>query len=93
MQKIIKVLRAVSEKIALPTNQLLPTTPILQDLADAGPTKFCGSNLDLSVSYLLRLWKEKLKKILEATRNCGKLPDIDTVKFPKIVLGRKSVIY
>ena len=29
MQKIRKVLRAVSEKIALPTNQLLPTTPIL----------------------------------------------------------------
>ena len=37
MQKIRKILRAVSEKTALPTNQL-PTTPILQDLADAGPT-------------------------------------------------------
>ena len=36
MQKIRKILRAVSEKTALPTNQL-PTTPILQDLADAGP--------------------------------------------------------
>ena len=43
MQKIRKILRAVSEKTALPTNQptnqLLPTTPILQDrdfLADAG---------------------------------------------------------
>ena len=39
MQKIRKILRAVSEKTALPTNQptnqLLPTTPILQDLADA----------------------------------------------------------
>ena len=43
MQKIRKILRAVSEKTALPTNQptnqLLPTTPILQDLADAGPKK------------------------------------------------------
>ena len=41
MQKIRKVLRALSEKTALPTNQpdneLLPTTPILLDLADAGP--------------------------------------------------------
>ena len=40
MQKIRKNLRAVSEKTALPTNQqtnqLLPTTPILQDLADTG---------------------------------------------------------
>ena len=41
MQKIRKILRAISEKTALPTyqptNQPLPTTPILQDLADAGP--------------------------------------------------------
>ena len=37
MQKIRKILRAVSEKTALPTNQLLPKTPILKDLADAGP--------------------------------------------------------
>ena len=41
MQKIRKILRAVSEKTVLPTNQptnqLLPTTPILQDLADGGP--------------------------------------------------------
>ena len=37
MQKIRKILRAVSEKTALPTNQL-PTTPILYDLAHAGPT-------------------------------------------------------
>ena len=37
MQKIKKILRAISEKTALPTNQLLPTTAILQDLADAGP--------------------------------------------------------
>ena len=40
MQKIRKILRAVSEKTVLPinqlTNQLLPTTPILWDLADAG---------------------------------------------------------
>ena len=35
-----KILRAVSEKTALPTNKLLPTTPILQNLADAGPKKF-----------------------------------------------------
>ena len=39
MQKIRKILRAVSEKIALPTNQLLPTTLILYNLADAGPKK------------------------------------------------------
>ena len=43
MQKIRKILRAVSEKTVLPTNQptnqLLPTTPILQDLADVGPKK------------------------------------------------------
>ena len=61
MQKIRKILRAVSEKTALPTNQqptnqptsyyqqhrsyttsltpnqLLPTTPILKDVADASP--------------------------------------------------------
>ena len=29
MQKIRKILEAVSEKTALQTNQLLPTTPIL----------------------------------------------------------------
>ena len=43
MQKIRKILTAVSEKTALsthqPTNQLLPTTLILQDLTDAGPTE------------------------------------------------------
>ena len=41
MQKIRKILGAVSEKTVLPTNQptnqLLLTTPILYDLADAGP--------------------------------------------------------
>ena len=40
MQKIRKILGAVSEKTALPTNQptnQLPTTPILWNLADAGP--------------------------------------------------------
>ena len=35
MQKIRKIIRAVSEKTALPTNQILTTTSILQDLADA----------------------------------------------------------
>ena len=39
MQKVRKILRAVSEKIAWPTNQLLPTTQILKDLADASPKK------------------------------------------------------
>ena len=43
MQKIRKILRAVSEKTALPTNlpinQLFPTTPILLDLADTNPKK------------------------------------------------------
>ena len=42
-KKVRKLLIAVSVKTALltnqPTNQLLPTTPILQDLADAGPIK------------------------------------------------------
>ena len=37
MQKIRKILRVVFKKTALPTNQLLLTTPILQDLADASP--------------------------------------------------------
>ena len=49
MQKIRKILRAVSEKTALPTNQptnqLLLTTPILQDLADAGPSNKRQTNL------------------------------------------------
>ena len=40
VQKIRKIIRAVSEKRALPTNQILPTTPILKDLADAGPKTF-----------------------------------------------------
>ena len=43
MQKIRKILRAVSEKTATPinqpTNQLLLTTPISYYLADAGPKK------------------------------------------------------
>ena len=39
IQKIRKILRAVTEKTALPTNQLLPKTPILQDLGHAGPTE------------------------------------------------------
>ena len=52
MQKIRKILRAVSEKTALPTNQLLPTTPILQDLADAGPTKFVTF---ITYLYLIKL--------------------------------------
>ena len=41
MQKTRKALRTVFEKTELPTNQpthqLLPTTPILQDLGDADP--------------------------------------------------------
>ena len=43
MQKIRKILKTISEKTVLPTNQptkqLLPITPILQNLADAGPKK------------------------------------------------------
>ena len=35
MQKV-KILRALSERTVLTTSQLLPTTPILQDLVDAG---------------------------------------------------------
>ena len=35
MQKIRKIYSAVSEKTALPTNQLLPITPISQGMADA----------------------------------------------------------
>ena len=45
MQKIRKILRVVSEKTELPTNQLLPTTPILYDLADAEP--IITNNTDL----------------------------------------------
>ena len=44
MQKTRKILTAVSEKTALPTNQLLPTTPILYDLADAGPKNSSSRN-------------------------------------------------
>ena len=40
MQRIRRILRAVSEKTALRTNQPLPITPILQDLVDAGPKTF-----------------------------------------------------
>ena len=49
MQKIRKILRAVSEKIALPTNQA-PTTPILQDLADTGPTTLKIRELPLTAN-------------------------------------------
>ena len=42
MQKIRKILRANSEKTALPTNQLLPRTPISYDLA--------GTDLKISTS-------------------------------------------
>ena len=55
MQKIRKILRAISEKTALPTNQptnqLLPKTPILQDLADAGPKK---ENINIRM-YLINI--------------------------------------
>ena len=54
MQKIRKILGAVSEKTALPanppTNQLLPTTPILYDLADAGPINLKKLELKISES-------------------------------------------
>ena len=56
MQKIRKILTAVSEKTALPTNQL-PTTPIY--LADAGPTKQDIEKLKEMISLL----QEKRKKI------------------------------
>ena len=49
MQKIKKILRAVSEKTALPTNQLLPTTLILQNVADADPKKFITTPLKFVV--------------------------------------------
>ena len=59
MQKIRKILRAVSVKAALPnkqrtnqsTNQLFSATPILQDLADAGP----------KTTYLLQARSYKIK--------------------------------
>ena len=57
MQKIRKILRAVSEKTALPTNQptnqVLLTTPILWDLADA------GSKNVFRKGEVLPLWKWK----------------------------------
>ena len=56
MQKFRKILTAVSEKTALPTNQL-PTTPIY--LADAGPTKQDIEKLKEMISLL----QEKRKKI------------------------------
>ena len=49
MQKIRKILLYVSEKVALPTNQPtnqpLPTTLILQDLADASSKKSYFNNV------------------------------------------------
>ena len=54
MQKIRKILSVVSEKTALltnqATNQLLPTTPILQDLPYAGP-KTLMQNLLVGLSF------------------------------------------
>ena len=52
-KKITKILGAVSEKTALPTNQptnqVLPTTPILQELADVNPTKHSVKSWDMTV--------------------------------------------
>ena len=56
MQKVRKILRAVSEKIAWPTNQLLPTTQILQDLADAGPKKKHHYTIKICC---LKIWKKR----------------------------------
>ena len=65
IQKIRKILRVVSEKTTLPTNQptnQLPTTPILQDLADAVPIKVfhtyfhtCYNTL-LLILYIYKRW-------------------------------------
>ena len=52
MQKIKKILRAVSEKTALPTNQST-TTPILQDLSDAGQ-KMCST--DFARNFYMKLF-------------------------------------
>ena len=55
MQKIRKT-RAVSEKTALLTNQLLPTTPILYDLADVGPKKIHHYTIKIC---RLKIWKKR----------------------------------
>ena len=60
MQKIRKILRVVSEKTALTTNQLLPTTPILQDLADAAPIK---KKKDKNVEKITKTISYKIKLI------------------------------
>ena len=58
MQKIRKILLYVSEKVALPTNQPtnqpLPTTLILQDLADAS-----SKNHISTMSAIFMLQKKK----------------------------------
>ena len=69
MQKIRKILRAVSEKTALPTNQptnqLLPTTPILQDLAEAGPTKNINTAQNSEIYIMTKIKGQLNMYILE----------------------------
>ena len=57
-----KVLTAVSEKKSItnqptnqPTNQLLPATPILQNLADAGPKRSFFKSCNKQIS----IWRSK----------------------------------
>ena len=72
MQKMRKILRAVSEKTALQTNQptnqtnqLLPTTPILSDLVYAGP-KNCSEDWDSKFNFKIKYCRlPYLKKCLE----------------------------
>ena len=77
MQNIRKILWAVSEKTALqtnqpinqptnqPTKQLLQTTPISLDRADAGPKRFV--RMHINGCFLLRQGKKnfKIKKDLQ----------------------------
>ena len=79
MQKIRKIFRAVSEKNVLPTNQptnQLATTPILYDLAEAGPIKvFYTYTMYMYIRYntlLLILYIYKHWNILDQYHYCQK---------------------
>ena len=57
IQKTRKILQAVSEKTALPTNQLLLTTLILWDLTEVGPTIMMDALTRSSTSVFCPVFK------------------------------------
>ena len=81
MQKNGKIFWAVSEKTALPTNQptnqpsyqLLPATPTLQDLVDAG-TAMISKNIAWNSSVTLRKVLKFLLYVLWKMRSQCTLP-------------------